>query len=371
MRLFISSVRAGLEEERDALPGLILALEHEPKRFEDYTAQGRPSREACLRGVEEAGAYLLLLGAQYGDPLPETGLAPTEEEFGVARRRGIPVLVFRKRNVEMDERQGEFAQRVEDYATGKFRKSFDSTSTLLIEVTRAIRELEREGEPLEWRRLPQPPAAPWGVGQEHGWPGSGRPPALELHVMPVGEQPLVPATVLEQMPKRLARTGRDAGLFSEAQGLETGNSGEAAWAATQSRNHREPGAGIIAHRNGAVSVWQELVGDHLGYILDPVDVADRLVVGLRIGRDLLYEPTELSALAVGLSRLSMVVIGSRAELGGRSSASGFLSQQDRPVRVEAEDAVPTSILGAAADEIATELATRILQRARQGGQGGS
>ena len=38
MKLFISSVRAGLEQERDNLPGLVGALGHEPKRFEDFTA---------------------------------------------------------------------------------------------------------------------------------------------------------------------------------------------------------------------------------------------------------------------------------------------------------------------------------------------
>jgi hypothetical protein len=48
MRVFISSVRRGLEEERDALPGALAALGYTPVRFEDYTAQPLPSRQACL-----------------------------------------------------------------------------------------------------------------------------------------------------------------------------------------------------------------------------------------------------------------------------------------------------------------------------------
>ena len=44
MKVFISSVRHGLDAERDALPGLIAALGHDPRRFEDYTAQPIPSR---------------------------------------------------------------------------------------------------------------------------------------------------------------------------------------------------------------------------------------------------------------------------------------------------------------------------------------
>ena len=42
MRIFVSSVRVGLEQERDSLRGLILALGHEPVLFEDFTAQPVP-----------------------------------------------------------------------------------------------------------------------------------------------------------------------------------------------------------------------------------------------------------------------------------------------------------------------------------------
>ena len=43
MKIFISSVRRGLEDERDALPALISALGHTPVRFEDFSAQSVPS----------------------------------------------------------------------------------------------------------------------------------------------------------------------------------------------------------------------------------------------------------------------------------------------------------------------------------------
>src|SRR5213076_1608256 len=125
MKVFISSVRRGLEDERDALPGLILALGHEPLRFEAFTAQPVASRAACLEGVERSDAYLLLLGAAYGDPVFDSGLSPTEEEWNVARRRGIPILVFRKQNVELEPKQREFVQRVEEYTRGRFRKTFN------------------------------------------------------------------------------------------------------------------------------------------------------------------------------------------------------------------------------------------------------
>jgi Domain of unknown function (DUF4062) len=49
--VFLSSVRRGLEEERDNLPALIQAIGHECARFEDYTAQPVPSRQACPEAV--------------------------------------------------------------------------------------------------------------------------------------------------------------------------------------------------------------------------------------------------------------------------------------------------------------------------------
>ena len=122
--VFLSSVRRGLEQERDNLPALIQAIGHECKRFEDYTAQPVPSRQACLRGVDEADIYLLVLGGRYGEPVFDSGLAPTEEEFTRARHRGIPMLVFVKQGIEVEPRQQEFINRVEEYTGGRFRAGF-------------------------------------------------------------------------------------------------------------------------------------------------------------------------------------------------------------------------------------------------------
>ena len=87
MKVFISSVRRGLESERDALPGLLRAVGHEPLRFEDFTAQPVPSREACLAGVAAADAYVLLLGPHYGTTFPDTGRSATHEEYIAAQTK--------------------------------------------------------------------------------------------------------------------------------------------------------------------------------------------------------------------------------------------------------------------------------------------
>jgi hypothetical protein len=161
VKVFISSVRRGLEAERDALTGLIAALGHEPKRFEDYTAQGVPSRQACLDGVRDADVYVLVLGDIYGDPLPDTGLAPTEEEFVAARSRGIPILVFVKRGGSPDDKQQAFIAKVSGYVDGRFRKGFANVGELLAAVAGSIRDLETRPATLTWTALTANVDVPW------------------------------------------------------------------------------------------------------------------------------------------------------------------------------------------------------------------
>ncbi len=184
-KVFISSVRRGLEEERDSLPALIKAVGHLPRRFEDFTAQPQPSRDACLAGVEDAEVYLLLLGPYYGEPIFDSGLSPTEEEWTVAKRRGIPILVFRKLNVDLDDAQMAFAKRVEDYVTGRFRDTFSSAADLLPKVVEKLRELDQETGPLVWVPLERAVSPEWIITEEQlRYVRVG--PTVELHVLPLG-----------------------------------------------------------------------------------------------------------------------------------------------------------------------------------------
>ncbi len=179
----MSSVRRGLEGERDALPGLVLGLGHEPTRFEVFGSLPVPSREACLRGVENADAYLLLLGEHCGDPLPDTGKSPTEKERTVPKRRGIPILVFRKQGITLEPEQAEFIRRVEDYVEGRFRGSFVSVGELLGAAGKAIRALDARPASLAWKLLASAVTVRW-----HTFPrgprGDTLGTVLEVHVLP-------------------------------------------------------------------------------------------------------------------------------------------------------------------------------------------
>jgi len=360
--VFISSVRRGLEEERDALPGLILALGHEARRFEDLTAQPLPSREVCLRGVQDADVYLLLLGPHYGEPVFDTGLSPTEEEFVVARRRGIPILAFRKSGADPEPRQGEFIRRVEEYAGGLFRDTFEGTTDLQPKVVAALRSVEKPSPPLTWSSLDQPLEAPWLHVVEQPRHHGGHSAVLEAHVVPVDSTVRIAATTLDALPRRLASLGRDHELFGPDEALKLQTEPDEARAGTEERGG-EPGRGIRVRRDGTVTVWSELDRDDLGHILDPADLRTRLALALRLAGEVLPGGVERVALSVGLAPISFVAEGSVTDLGRRSSATIGMPAQDW-VRSGPEDSVPASAVGTAAEEIAEELAARLLQNFR-------
>ncbi|QBI18867.1 DUF4062 domain-containing protein [Egibacter rhizosphaerae] len=361
MRAFISSVRRGLGEERDALRGLISALGHVPVRFEDFTAQPVPSRQACMEAVSSCDICLLLLGPSYGDRLPDTGVAPTHEEFNVARSRGIPLYAFLKRGVEMDADQRAFVSEVEQYATGRFRAAFDGATDLLTAVTAVVRQHESMPSALAWERLPGPaPAVPW-VAADQRQLYAGQPATVEMHVLPLTHASRLAVGQLEVLGGTLAGRGREHGLFTQAQPVDTGTDGSAAWA--RSDDWRQGVAGVRVDRDSAISLWWPLPSDGMGAVVDSEDLASAVAAKLRFAASLGLIGGDRAAVAAALSGVAMAAEGSVADLGKRNSVSFGFSQRE-VVRVEPEDAVPVGALTSGAGDIGRELATRLVHAFR-------
>lgn len=343
------------------MPGLVQALGHEPRRFEDYTALPVPSREACLRGVEAADAYVLLLGPSYGDLLPDTGKSPTEEEFTVAKRRGIPILAFRKSGVAQEPAQAEFAARVEDYRTGFFRASFSTTAVLLTAVAAGLREVASAKAPLDWRPLAAPVAVPWEALRLGGKQTLGT--VLEVHVIPVASTAL-PATALADLADRLARTGREHRLFGQDRALDVGSDEDSARAIART-DGRLPFAGLRESRSRTLSVAVQLSSDMLGSLLDKSDISAKIDLALGIAADLNLATGDV-AVAVALLGLQLLTEGSIADLGRRSSAAlSGLAHNSESIRIDPADQIPCAALGTAREEVAAEYATRLILRFRQ------
>lgn len=140
MKVFISSVISGMEEFREAAARAARALGHDVIQAEDFGARPDSPQTACLAGVREAEAVVLLMGARYGAP-QSSGLSATHEEYREARER-CPVLVMVHEGAEYETGQAAFLREVQDWAQGHYTKNFADATQLQDVVTRALHELE-------------------------------------------------------------------------------------------------------------------------------------------------------------------------------------------------------------------------------------
>lgn len=362
MKVFISSVRRGLESERDSLPALIRAVGHEPVRFEDFSAQSVPSREACLQGVADSDVYLLLVGEHYGTTFAETGRSATEEEYVAAQAKGIPRLVFRKNNITPDPDQQRFIDEVELYGTGVFRDIYDTAVDLQPKVVAALKDVRTN--PLEWHPLGDTVHVSWRTD----WRQPSAPSSegeLEVHAVPIPAAP-VARRQLAELPDELAGRLRRLNVVPAADPITTGYDDTAAWLthhppATAGWRQADYGgfAGCRVTASGQRSVWERLPKDTMGTVLDLNDLTERIARSLRLLGSIIAVDANHYALAVGLSHLGMATVAPVGQLGNRNSASGFgLNQSD--IRVDPDEVVTPAALSVGSDEAARPLARQLL-----------
>jgi hypothetical protein len=370
--VFISSVRRGLEAERDHLPALLKVSGHQPSVFEDFTAQTAPSRDAVVAAAEKADVVILLLGEHYGEPLPDSGVATTEEEFLVAKRLGIPILVFRKSGVTPEDRQQEFISRAGDYVQGRFWKEFREASDLGVAVLTALREVEQRGAMLTWQ-----PTGPVTVR----WRSERRPfversdaytPLLEAHLAASGGHNVLSVAALQPLQRRLVRAAREAGLFAESAGVQMDNDGSSAWATssveedrgfyTPERVWRSGTSGVAVDRSGTVLVFRPLPRDTMGSLVNRASLTADLAPLLRLAAEIVPGAVGQVVPAAGIEPFDQVMEGDPQRLG-RNSA-GIRIRGGHPLRTEPEDSVPLAAFPAAAPEVAAELAARLMAELR-------
>ncbi len=264
-----------MEEERDSLPGLITALGHTPVRFEDFSAQATPSREACLAALESADVCLLLLGPNYGHVFPETGQSATHDEWVHAQRLGKPRLVYRKSGVIFEPDQHKFTRTVEAYATGVFRDSFSNSVELQTKVVQGLRELDSKPSPLEFRRLTQQPPLIWITnGKKVNSSVSSQDSLLEVHVLPM-DHPGYSVREMNQFVDSLVSRVRRTEYIESDQALNLFKSQDhaavniehdrrRAWDKPQNGEIRE----VRLYKTGQISTRATLPRDQMGSILD-------------------------------------------------------------------------------------------------------
>ena len=370
MRVFISSVRRGLEEERDALPGLISAIGHTPVRFEDFTAQTVPSREACLEGVKSSDVYLLLVGPHYGHVFEDTGQSATHDEWMAATAAGMPRVVYRKSGVQLDADQAAFVAGIEDYGAGVFRDSFSSTAELQTKVAAKIRELAETSGPLSFAPMAEVPVIEWRNQFALGGRGhQSSQTTLEIHVVASPAVPLS-ARALAALGDALAGRMRRSGLVDERAGLDTrtvqgaiylllGEDASAGWnSAAEGR-----ALGMRIGQGAQVSAWGSLPRDGLGVILDPAQLPLQIAGMLRmIGHTQAISSPHV-AIAAGIEPVRTLSIGKVSDMP-RSSAQ-LLKMSDQPLRVEPDELVTLAALNTGAPEAGAILSRRLIEAFHQ------
>lgn len=98
-QVFISSTFADLQDERKAIMEAIMDLNCFPAGMEMFPANDSEQFEYIKTIIDESDYYVLVLAGRYGS-VAEDGKSYTEKEFDYAKEKGIPVLVFAKKDLE-------------------------------------------------------------------------------------------------------------------------------------------------------------------------------------------------------------------------------------------------------------------------------
>jgi hypothetical protein len=366
VRIFISSVRQGLEAERDSLPGLVTALRHTPVRFEDFSSQGVPSRQACLDSVRGCDVYLLLLGPKYGFRFPETGQSATHDEFVAAQEAGLQRIVFRKLNVQFDPDQEEFARQVGDYGTGVFYGTYTDATDLQAKVVTAIRELEARPGTVAYTALSTPPAVTWASDWASRYGSTADEAKLEVHVVPIG-QPALSGRELLAVQDGLAATLRRINIVpaTAALDIQTGDGWVTANLPATRRQWNQPVDAELRQvrvaAGGQISVITSLPrGSMATAIFDAADAHQQVARSLRLVGALQLSRSEMMAVAVGLEPNMMLAVGRLADLRQATSITPWSG--NKPVRVTPDEAVSRAALDIGADAVAETLVRLLTAR---------
>jgi len=337
-------------------------------RFEDFSAQSTPSREACLQALASADVYLLLLGPAYGHIFLETGQSATHDEWQAARAAGMRGLVYRKAGVTFEPAQQDFARTVEAYATGVFRDSFHNTAELMTKVVQKVRELESDTSPLAFSKLAQPPALHWSGGDGDSRLGTtNSAPQLELIVLPTdfpGYSSRELAQLAGSLMERIRQTGTvkvDVALTPHASddhvavSIPVGR--RPSWDTPQPGELME----VRLYKTGQISARASLPRDSMGSILDPNALPQQLAELLRFTGALNIVRQEHIVVAASVSDAGRTSIDTfHPHLSRHQAQRASFAMQDLMLRTEPDESVSLVALSTGAAEVASHLAPALI-----------
>lgn len=97
-QVFISSTFADLEIERKLVMEAIISLNCFPAGMEMFPATDMEQLNYIKGVIDKSDYYILILAGRYGS-LAKDGISYTEKEYNYARKKGIPILAFIRKNI--------------------------------------------------------------------------------------------------------------------------------------------------------------------------------------------------------------------------------------------------------------------------------
>ncbi len=134
--VFVSSVIAGMTDEREAARGAVEDLAGRVLLFERLGGRDDDAQTAYTAGVRSADIYVGLLGERYGKP-ERTGYSATHTEYDEAIKEGLRISVWATTR-EMDGRQRDFLEEIRTFHT---TGSYTSPDELRQGLTRRLAEI--------------------------------------------------------------------------------------------------------------------------------------------------------------------------------------------------------------------------------------
>jgi len=135
-KIFISSLISSMVPFRAAAKEAIEQLGCEAIMAEDFGAKPTSPQIACLQGVRQAAAVVLLMGERYGETQP-SGLSATHEEYRDAREKR-PVFGFVQKADQRETEQNAFIGEAGKWASGLFWQEFSAPEELRRLVTKEL-----------------------------------------------------------------------------------------------------------------------------------------------------------------------------------------------------------------------------------------
>jgi hypothetical protein len=221
-RIFISSLfRGDMAAIRQGARSAVESLGMYPVMFETRPASDQNSRRALLDQIPSCDAYLLLLGAEYGDP-GQSGVSPTEEEFEEALQSGLPILALVQEGVDREPRQQEFVNRVRGtWEEGHFAPAFTNSTDVVTAVVSALNGWRNRAPDTAQREAAVERVQELARGSDRQAMTSGG-AKLRTVAVPLVRRPVLDAVRLTDgaTVDAVIAAARASGLISQSQGVE-------------------------------------------------------------------------------------------------------------------------------------------------------